>query len=384
LTAVKGSVQQKCSQIIGSGIDKRSRQGIGELSANHRADFAATEQRRKKQGDKGLKSESGSGTNKKTQGHPAGQTFRAGLETDEPVIKVSAGSLQGLNSHSTICYIWILWVINQYNVNSQEANMPYTPIEEQWIRENLKNSTFGNQIITQDAVDSTNDLAKQRILQGPSEGLVILADFQSQGKGRLGRQWFSEPGTGIYLSAVLPAPEQPELASPLTLVAGLAGASAINEFSAVKAELKWPNDILLNGKKVSGILCEFVQTENQSGIVVGIGINCNHTAFPKELESIATSILHESGTPVERPQLIVETLRCLEREYRTYLDEGLEKIVSRWMEHSEMFERRVSVTRGGTVFSGTALRLDASGRLVVLTDKGEERTFDSGEVTLKN
>jgi len=262
--------------------------------------------------------------------------------------------------------------------------MAYTPIEEQWIRENLKNSSFGNQIITQDAVDSTNDLAKQRILQGPSEGLVILADSQYQGKGRLGRQWFSEPGTGVYLSVVLPAPEGPEWASRLTLVAGLAVASAINAFSAVKAELKWPNDILLNGKKVSGILCEFVQTENQSGIVVGIGINCNHAAFPKELETLATSILHENGTPVERPQLIVETLRCLEREYKIYLDDGLEKIVTRWMDQSEMFERHITVTRGKTVFSGTALRLDASGRLVVLTDKGEERAFDSGEVTLKS
>lgn len=262
--------------------------------------------------------------------------------------------------------------------------MAYTPIEEQYIRKNLENSTFGNQIITQDALDSTNDLAKQRILQGPAEGLVVLADSQSQGKGRLGRQWYSEPGTGIYLSAVLPAPDQPEGASRLTLVAGLAVALAINEFSAVRAELKWPNDILLNGKKVSGILCEFVQSHNWSGIVVGIGINCNHTSFPTELGTIATSILHENDTPVERPQLIVETLRCLEREYRTCRDVGLEETVARWMENSEMFERRVSVTRGEDIFSGTALRLDASGRLVVLTDQGEELAFDSGEVTLKS
>jgi len=260
--------------------------------------------------------------------------------------------------------------------------MPYSPEDQQWIQSQLRGEHIGREMMTYDSVDSTNNTAKRLVGESDKEGTVILADSQTQGKGRLGRAWYSEEKVGIYLSILLKPSLPPEQIAQITLVAGVALVEAINEFSRVRAYLKWPNDILLNGKKVAGILTENFQEKKHSGIILGIGINVNHSRFPVHLQHIATSMAMENGEIYERLPLITFLLNHMDQEYRSFLNEGISNIVSQWNLNSEMFGKHISLTQGTETFIGTAMKLDEEGQLVILMDNGEEIAFDSGEVTL--
>ncbi len=236
--------------------------------------------------------------------------------------------------------------------------------------------------MTHDSVESTNDIAKQLAGNSDKDGVVILADSQTQGKGRLGRTWYSEENVGIYLSILLKPALAPEQLAQLTLVAGVVLVQTINEFSRTRAYLKWPNDVLLNGKKVAGILTENYQENKLSGVILGIGINVNHARFPVHLQYIATSMAMENGEIFERLPLITFLLNHLDQEYRTFLSEGVSATVDQWNQNSDMFGKHITMTQGTQTFSGTAMKLDEEGHFVLLTDYGEEIAFDSGEVTL--
>lgn len=260
--------------------------------------------------------------------------------------------------------------------------MPYSPIDQQWIKSQLNAEYIGRKIITYDSVDSTNDIAKSLVGEPDKEGTVILADSQTQGKGRLGRNWYSEKNVGIYLSVFLNPPLPPDQVAQMTLVAGVALVQTINEFSRTRAHLKWPNDILLNEKKVAGILTENFHENTHSGIILGIGINVNHAHFPVSLQHIATSMAMENGENFERLPLITFLLNHLDHEYRSFLNEGISSIVDEWNQNSEMFGKHISLTQGTQTFFGTAMKLDGKGQLVILMDDGKEIAVDSGEVTL--
>ena len=261
--------------------------------------------------------------------------------------------------------------------------MSYSQEDQQWIQSQMQAENIGQEIITYDSVDSTNDIAKRLVGKSDKEGTVILANSQTQGKGRRGRTWHSEENVGVYLSTLLKTSLPPEQISQITLVAGVALVQAINEFSRVRAYLKWPNDILLNGKKVAGILTEYCQKKVHSEVILGIGINVNHARFPVPLQHIATSMAMENGEIFERLPLITFLLNHLDQEYRSFLNKGLSPTVTRWNLNSEMFGKRISLTKGTQTFFGTAMKLDEEeGHLVLLTDDGEEIAFASGEVTL--
>lgn len=261
--------------------------------------------------------------------------------------------------------------------------MPYSANDRQWIRSQVHSKLIGREIIIHDSVESTNDLAKEMVGDWDREGTVILADSQTHGKGRRGRSWHSEKDVGIYLSTLV-KPALPLDQVPLiTMVAGVALIHTINEFSPVRAFLKWPNDILLNEKKVAGILTENHHEDGHSGIIIGIGINVNHARFPIELQHIATSIAMENGGSFERLPLIPALLTHLDREYRCFLEEGLASVVQQWSLNSHMFGMYITLTQGDQTYTGSAIKLDEQGRLVVLLDSGEERAFDSGEVSFQ-
>ncbi len=256
--------------------------------------------------------------------------------------------------------------------------MPYSPKDQKWIQSQLQAEHIGREVITCNSVGSTNDIVKRLA----REGTVVLADHQTQGKGRSGRTWYSEKNVGVYLSTFLKPSLPPEQMAQVTLVAGVALVQAVNEFSQVRAYLKWPNDILLNGKKVAGILTENYQENTHSGVILGIGINVNHARFPVPLQPIATSMAMENGEIFERLPLITFLLNHLDQEYRSFLNEGLSATVDQWNQNSDMFGRHISLTQGTQTFFGTAMKLDEEGHLVILMDNGEEIAFDSGEVTL--
>ncbi len=260
--------------------------------------------------------------------------------------------------------------------------MPYSGEEQKWIRSKVNTELIGREIITYDSVESTNDLAKSLVTDWNREGTVILADSQTHGRGRHSKSWHSEKDLGIYLSTVVIPELPPEHIPQITIVAGVALVQAINEFSQARAHLKWPNDILLNEKKVAGILTENHQDHGHSGIIIGIGVNVNHSRFPIPLQHIATSMAMENGQLFDRLLLIAALITHLDREYRSFLDHGLPSTLHQWSQNSEMFGMHLSLTQGDVTHTGTAIKLDEQGRLVVLLDTGEERAFDSGEVTL--
>jgi len=261
--------------------------------------------------------------------------------------------------------------------------MPYSQEDQQWIQSQLQAEHIGREIITYDSVDSTNNIAKRLVGKPDKEGTVILANSQTQGKGRQGRTWHSEENVGVYLSTLLKTSLPPDQISKIALVAGVALVQAINEFSRARAYLKWPNDILLNGKKVAGILTEYCKKEAHSEVILGIGINVNHARFPIALQHIATSMAMENGDIFERLPLIIFLLNRLDQEYHSFLNEGISPTIDQWNLNSDMFGKHISLTKGTQTFFGTAMKLDEEeGSLILLTDNGEEIAFDSGEVTL--
>lgn len=234
-----------------------------------------------------------------------------------------------------------------------------------------------------DEVDSTNEVAKKYLANSAPEGLIIVSDAQSNGRGRLGRSWYSEGGVGLYLSLLLKPDIAPLHYPQLTLMAAVAVIDAINEFSNLPATLKWPNDILLKGKKLCGVLAEYCQNSNNNGAIIGIGINVNQPKFPEPLREIATSLRIENGKMVNRLELLRSVIGHLDKEYQAFLADGANPLTQKWTQRSDMFGKNVTLTQGTHIISGTALRLDENGNLILRTENGDEQSYSGGEVTCR-
>jgi len=234
-----------------------------------------------------------------------------------------------------------------------------------------------------DQTASTNDLAREQAQNRAPEGTVVVADQQTRGRGRRGRVWESPPGLGIYLSVLLKPPLPDTPLAPLTLLAGVAAANALDSLVACSPNLKWPNDLLLKEKKTGGILCEFCPEAASPTVIVGIGLNVHQETahFPGPLQKTATSVFLATGRRLCRNDLIRAVVLELDRQYGEFLDAGAAPILSRWSARTGMFGRRVTLAQGARRVEGIALRLDAGGCLVLNTASGET-AFDAGEVTL--
>ncbi len=231
--------------------------------------------------------------------------------------------------------------------------------------------------------DSTNaEIMRHISSHPPEEGLVVIADCQTGGKGRSGRVWHSESGTGIYLSMLIQPNLSPEKLSIVTLMAGLATAIAVNEFIPQPAQLKWPNDLLLNNKKIAGVLCEYHATKVPA-VIIGIGINVNHTQFPADIKDIATSLKLESGLEINRTTLIRQLVTQLDFQYDELKNNKVQTLIDNWTRHSDLFGKSISIKKGDQIITGKALKLDPLGRLILLNESGKEIALDSGEVRIQ-
>jgi BirA family biotin operon repressor/biotin-[acetyl-CoA-carboxylase] ligase len=243
--------------------------------------------------------------------------------------------------------------------------------------------TIGSRIHHYFAIGSTNTEAMNAGTSGEPEGAVFLAEEQTSGRGRAGHGWESDASVGIYCSVLLRPSLSPADALPLTLMAGLSVAEAVERVTGLRADLRWPNDLLLNGKKVCGILTEMnSEATRVRYVVVGIGINVNHSSFTGELASIATSLRIESGREKSRVELTAALLKSLDNAYRKITADpaGARTAIIR------DFEQQSSYARGREVrieeepgFEGTAEGLDERGFLLVRTASGL-RTVLSGTV----
>lgn len=233
--------------------------------------------------------------------------------------------------------------------------------------------------------DSTNNAARQAAEEGAPHGTLAVADHQDAGKGRRGRTWSSPHGTGIFMS-ILTRPElHPSCASMLTLVAALAVSEAVETVCGVRPSIKWPNDIVLNGKKLCGILTEMsTELECIHYVVTGIGINANMESFPEEISAVATSLFLETGEKVKRSRLIGAVMESFEKYYDRFMEIGdMSGLQEEYNSRLANAGRQVRVLSPGNEYTGTAVGIDETGELLVKMDDGEIRRVISGEVSVR-
>ncbi len=266
------------------------------------------------------------------------------------------------------------------------VDLPDT-IDKALIGWRLSTKVLGREIISFDSVDSTNIVAKERAAKGCMEGTVIIADEQTGGKGRLGRSWVSPSKKGIWMSIVLRPVMTPTKAPLITSMAAVAVTQAIANITGLKPTIKWPNDILIDGKKVCGILTEMQgDMDTIQYIVVGIGINVNLDMddIPDELKDKATSLKIETGSFICRVAMVKALLRELENIYLNYIDTGDSKgIIDYIVDHSATIGNRVKVIGVNTHLEGMAIGLSDNGALLVMLDDGRIEKVMSGDVSVR-
>ncbi|HTK38402.1 MAG TPA: biotin--[acetyl-CoA-carboxylase] ligase [Pyrinomonadaceae bacterium] len=235
-------------------------------------------------------------------------------------------------------------------------------------------------ILRFDILESTNTEAINQARLGAGEGLCIVADQQTAGRGRHSRKWVSSKGSGLYFSIVLRPRLEARFLPLITLLAGVAVVNALSEF-AIDSDIKWVNDVLVNEKKICGILAETVETANGLAVIVGIGINLKSTSFPDEIADTATSIETEIG-PVDRDEVLTALTRYLNYFYEMLSSEnGPAEIIREWQRRSSYFiDKNVRVRVGTEMIIGVTDGLEINGALRVRTDDGDVRIVQSGDV----
>lgn len=236
-----------------------------------------------------------------------------------------------------------------------------------------------------DTLDSTNTKAKQLAEEGAPHGTLVIANQQSGGKGRRGRTWESPANTGIWMTLILKPDMNPTHASMLTLVMALAVTKACNEITNAACSIKWPNDIVLNRKKICGILTEMsAEMDYINHIVIGVGINANMDEFPDELEEKATSIKKENGEKINRAQLINKVMMHFEEEYGLFMkNKNLSLQLDNYNNLLVNKEKEVVVIEPSNEYNGIAHGINQSGELLVEKSDGQVIQVYAGEVSVR-
>jgi BirA family transcriptional regulator, biotin operon repressor / biotin---[acetyl-CoA-carboxylase] ligase len=246
----------------------------------------------------------------------------------------------------------------------------------------------GNRVIGRDIrvfqeTSSTNDIVDRLARDGVGEGVVVLAESQSRGRGRLGRKWLSPAGKGLWFSVLLRPDLRPQEATQVTVLAATALARALRQHGIAQPAIKWPNDILVGERKVAGVLTELAaEIDRVRYIVLGIGVNVNFTHVPDELRTVATSVRMETGRAARRAELAASILRELDFDYDRLCQGQFARIADEWAGQCATLGRRVSIQVGDRSIHGRAESLDESGALLLRTDHGHLERIIGGDVTL--
>ncbi|MGN0135688.1 biotin--[acetyl-CoA-carboxylase] ligase [Anaerotignum sp.] len=250
----------------------------------------------------------------------------------------------------------------------------------------IKTEKLGHPVYFYEETDTTNDRIRDLAGEGAPEGTLAIAEQQTAGRGRKGRPWQAPAGTGVWMSLLLRPNIQPVQASVLTLLAGMALTEAVEEVTGMKPGIKWPNDILLNGRKLAGILTEMdCDMETIHSVTVGMGINVNTREFPEELQKIATSLYLEGGREYDRCEVVARSMAHMEALYGEFLAAGgrFAPFRERYCGKCLNMGKEVRVI-GRETFLATALDITPEGELIVKRkDTGAEEVIFSGEVSIR-
>ena len=235
------------------------------------------------------------------------------------------------------------------------------------------------------SVDSTNEEIRRRAADGAGEGFTAVGEEQTAGRGRRGRSWKSPAGEALYFSVLLRPPLAPENLSMLTLVKGLSIAEAVRERTGLSAAIKWPNDLVIGGKKVSGTLTEAILWDGKvEGVVTGTGINVNNEFFPGEIAERATSLKTETGREISRGALLASVLRSFHTNYRTFLKSGdLHMLRDRYNALLAGKDGEVRIEAPEGAYTAVSRGIDTKGRLLAERETGGISMISAGEVSVR-
>ena len=254
-------------------------------------------------------------------------------------------------------------------------------LNKELIEIGMKSDFIGHSVEVLESVDSTNDYAKKKAKE-LVDGSVIISLEQVKGKGRRGRSFHSGKGDGIYLSIILKPGFEPTKAPFITSIAGAALVNTFNKFN-IQTKVKWPNDVLINGKKVAGILTEMsADMEFIEYIVLGVGINVSGLEFPNELKNIATSLKLE-GYDVKKLNIIWQFVYEFELLYNLYLKENTSEVVNILKNNSSVIGKQINVHYMNEVESAIAVDINNQGALIIKTQEGEVKELSSGEISIR-
>jgi BirA family biotin operon repressor/biotin-[acetyl-CoA-carboxylase] ligase len=249
-----------------------------------------------------------------------------------------------------------------------------------------KTKVIGRDIRVFEQTTSTNDVIEKLARDGVKEGAVVFAESQTSGRGRLGRKWISPERKGLWFSILLRPDLRPQETTQLTVASATALRRAIQSETGLKPDIKWPNDILVGGKKVAGILTELsAELDRVKQIILGIGVDVNLGAneFPAELRRLATSLKIESGRAISRPELAAAVLRELDFDYARICAGKFTAVADEWQAHCATIGREVTIQIGERRIRGRAESLDDDGALLVRTEHGHLERITGGDVTME-
>jgi BirA family biotin operon repressor/biotin-[acetyl-CoA-carboxylase] ligase len=249
-----------------------------------------------------------------------------------------------------------------------------------------KTKVIGRDIRVFQETTSTNDVVEKFARDGVKEGVVVFAEAQTQGRGRLGRKWVSPPNKGLWFSVLLRPKLRLEAVTRITIASATALTRAIATQTELRPEVKWPNDVLVGGKKVAGILMELSgELDTVRHVILGIGVDVNLTAadFPPELRKGATSLRIERGQPLDRAALAAAILRELDQDYARATGGGFESLADEWEAQCTTIGHEVLIQVGERKVRGRAESLDPSGALLLRTLHGHLERIMGGDVTLE-
>ncbi len=255
------------------------------------------------------------------------------------------------------------------------------------IKDNLCTDIIGREVITLERTTSTMDIAKGMLRDGPLEGAAIFVEEQTHGRGRSGREWSCKKGKGLLFTVVLRPAIQPEKSYLLIVFSAVAIAKTIRDMFRLPVEIDWPNDLVINNKKLGGIIVETQDhTEKSRDYIVGIGINVNlkKHELPEHIDQPATSLSIEKETFIDRTNFARALLQNLDSWYLILKDERYEHIVEKWQEYCVNIGRRVNVRNAKKEFAGIFLGISNNGELILLLDNGRRRKFKVEHTIMEN